>query len=279
MCKRAAMTTISQVLVSTPFRETLTPQCSQGVTPWIPETPLSTSENASAIDTYNAGINEIALLTQGVSREPLPFQLTIPWDEAREADKKKIIEKASEDCLLVCKAVAPKSGNKLFESLGFSKEERIDRPARDDLVILMTYKNATSKNLKKQILSPYAFRYPAKTLQEIHSPSGKLSNWQIKQARSHAKIHGPGTVPVSEKKHRVRLDMEKVDHFVEFANRPHFYQDVAYGNKILKLDSGEKIQMPNVVRTVARSTMINQYFEYCKEEQLEPLSRSTLFKI
>ena len=66
--------------------------------------------------------------------------------------------------------------------------------------------------------------------------------------------------------------MEKVDHFVEFANRPHFDQDVAHGNKILKLDSGEKIQMPNVVRTVTRSTMINQYFEFCKEEQFEPLS-------
>ena len=73
--------------------------------------------------------------------------------------------------------------------------------------------------------------------------------------------------------------MEKVDHFVEFADRPHFYQDVAYGNKILKLDSGEKIQMPNVVRTVTRSTMINQYIEFCKEGRLEPLSRSTLFKI
>ena len=73
--------------------------------------------------------------------------------------------------------------------------------------------------------------------------------------------------------------MEKVDHFVEFADRPHFYQDVAYGNKILKLDSGEKIQMPNVVRTVTRSTMINQYFEFCKEGQFESLSRSTLFKI
>ena len=72
------MTTISQVLASTPFRETLTPQCSQDATPWIPETPLSTSENASAIDTYNAAINEIALLTPGVSQEPLPFQLKIP---------------------------------------------------------------------------------------------------------------------------------------------------------------------------------------------------------
>ena len=73
--------------------------------------------------------------------------------------------------------------------------------------------------------------------------------------------------------------MEKVDHFVEFADRPHFYQDVTYGNKVLKLDSGEKIQMPNVVRTVTRSTMINQYFEFCKEGQFKPLNRSTLFKI
>ena len=174
LCKRAAMTTISQVLASMSF-QTCTPQCSQGESPWIPETFLSTSGNCNAIDTYNAAINEIALLTPGVSREPLPFQLKIPWDEAREADKKKIIEKASEDCLLVCKAIAPESGDKLFESLEFSKEERIDRPARDDLVILMTaYKNATSKNLKKQILSLYAFRYPAKTLQAIHLPYGKL---------------------------------------------------------------------------------------------------------
>ena len=108
MCKRAAMTTISQVLASTTFGETLTPQCNQGATPWIPETPLSTSENASAIVTYNATINEIALLTPGVSWEPLPFQLKIPWDEARKADKKKIIEKASEDCLLVCKQSHPR---------------------------------------------------------------------------------------------------------------------------------------------------------------------------
>ena len=37
--------------------------------------------------------------------------------------------------------------------------------------------------------------------------------------------------------------------------------------------------MPNIVRRVARSTMINQYFEFCKEDKFEPLSRSTLFKI
>ena len=37
--------------------------------------------------------------------------------------------------------------------------------------------------------------------------------------------------------------------------------------------------MLNVVRTVPRSTMIDQYLEYCKEKCHEPLSRSTLFKV
>ena len=31
---------------------------------------------------------------------------------------------------------------------------------------------------------------------------------------------------------------------------PYFYQDVSFGTKLLKLDSGEPIEMPNVVRTV-----------------------------
>ena len=73
--------------------------------------------------------------------------------------------------------------------------------------------------------------------------------------------------------------MGRVDHFVEFINRPYFYQGVSFGSKILVLDSGDRIKMPNVVRTVTRSTMIQQYLEYWNEESFEPLSRSTLFKI
>ena len=94
-----------------------------------------------------------------------------------------------------------------------------------------------------------------------------------------ANLSGPGTTLEVTTKHRVRLDMGKVDHFVEFTNRPYFYQDVSYGSKILILESGDRLEMPNVVRTVNRSTMFKQYLEYCKEQCHEPLSRSTLFKI
>ena len=71
----------------------------------------------------------------------------------------------------------------------------------------------------------------------------------------------------------------RLNHFLSFADQPYFYQDVSYGTRTSKLDSGEQLIMPNVLRTVARSTMIAQYFRHCYEEGFEPLGRSTLFQI
>ena len=117
------------------------------------------------------------------------------------------------------------------------------------------------------------------SIQKLHSPYGKLSTRQIRQARCHARILGPGSILEQKKHHRLRIDMRKVDHFIEFVNRPYFYQNVSYESKLLKLDNGETIETPNVVRTVTWSTMISQYMQFCQKEKCEPLSRSTLFRI
>jgi hypothetical protein len=65
--------------------------------------------------------------------------------------------------------------------------------------------------------------------------------------------------------------MGKVDHFIDFANRPYFHQDVTFGTRNLKLQNGETIEMPNVVRTVTRSTMVAQYLEFCSEDSMQYL--------
>ena len=79
--------------------------------------------------------------------------------------------------------------------------------------------------------------------------------------------------------YHVRLDTTLVDHFIDFINRPYSYQDVAFGTRKLKLNNGQEVLMPNVIRTVTRSTMISQYLMFCEEEQVVPLSRVTLFRI
>ena len=101
----------------------------------------------------------------------------------------------------------------------------------------------------------------------------------MRKAKEHAKKTGPGIPVENLKRHPVRVDMKKVDHFLDFINRPYFYQDVAFGTRNLELESGEILTMPNVVRTVTRSTMIALYISLCKDEEFEALSRSTLYRI
>ena len=49
------------------------------------------------------------------------------------------------------------------------QRELFDGSAPDDLVVLMTaYKKAKTRNLKKQILSLYALRYPMTKMKKIH---------------------------------------------------------------------------------------------------------------
>ena len=268
---------------STPLREPPAPHsCSESSPCWTPEEAYTTeSEGNEVTKGYNSAIDKIAnLINPSVTRSSLYSQLNVPFRSLRKNDQVAIVKKATEDCLLVCKVIAPDDGEELFHSLTCSSDREDDVSIPDDLVVLMTaYKNAGTRALKRQILRLYVYRYPATTLKKIHEPYENLSTWEIKQARLHARSSGPGTLPINKKLPHVRLDMAKVDHFVEFVNRPYFYQDMSFGSKILTLDSSEKVEMPNVVRTVTRATMVSQYFEYCKEQEYNPLSRTTLFKI
>ena len=198
-------------------------------------------------------------------------------DNISTGEMNEIKERASEACVFICKMIAPNDGEKLFKSLHSEAEPEVS----SDLINLMkAYAKAPTRNLRTQILSLYAYQYQVKTLQKLHEPYAKLTQWQIRRARAHAKMIGPGGNVSNSTCHRVSLDMTKVDHFVDFINRPYYHQDVAFGTRTLKLDSGESVSMPNVIRTVTRSTMVAQYLRYCKDENFDnPLSRSTLFRI
>ena len=177
---------------------------------------------------------------------------------------------------MICEVIAPNAGEELFQAMNSTSDIHVS----EELAALMTaYKNATTRKLKLQILSIYAHNYPAKILIKLHEPYAKVTMWQIRKARLHAQQSGPGNIIETQKHSRIRIDRTKLDHFIAFANRPYFYQDVAYGTRKLKLDSGQTLTMPNKIRNVTRSTLIQQYFKHCEEEEVEPLSRATLFRV
>lgn len=73
--------------------------------------------------------------------------------------------------------------------------------------------------------------------------------------------------------------MDKVQHFISFISQPQFIQDVAFGERILKLTTGQKIHIPDVVRTLIGSRIISSYLAYCAEVSFEALRRSSLYHI
>ena len=55
-------------------------------------------------------------------------------------------------------------------------------------------------------------------------------------------------------------------------------QDVAFGTKVLKLDTGGSI-IPAVIRIMIPSRIIEQYSAYCKEQNFEPAGQRSLYRI
>ena len=208
-------------------------------------------KNDALLD-YNEAMAKIAMHSQREKIQPLTFQLTTTWDESKPEEKELCIEKATEACSVVCSVIAPKDGEKLFQAIQLPAPAEHVGPTDDLIALMFAYRDASTKNMKTQILSIYAYRYTMKMLQSFHEPYEKIRLRQIKQARAHARKLGPGSSVPKLERHRVRLDANKVDHFIDFVNRPYFYQDVAFGTRTLTLDDGSQITMPNVIRTVTR---------------------------
>jgi len=236
----------------------------------------SAEKDRNTLQVYNEAISSIALLTD-MTVEPLTFRLVSEWDLAMANERALCLDQVHKACRAVCSVIAPRDSEKLRQAFQQSASGNV---CPDDLqALIVVYKNAPSKNLKTQILSLYASCYSVRFLKKMHEPSEKLSNRQIKKARAHAKNVGVGFNVEKPPSHRVRIDLVKLDHFLSFVDQPYFYQDVAYGTRTIKLDCGEWLVMPNVVRIVGRSTMIEQYFKHCSEEGVDPLGRSTLYRI
>ena len=226
-------------------------------------------------EVYNTAMAQIAGLSDIKILEPLTFRLKVDWGTATEKEKQMCEEKVDEACRAVCKVIAPSSSEELLKSY----VKGASRSDKEVEALTSAYRQAPTKNLKTQILSIYALRYTSNELKAMHAPFEKLSDRQIKKARTHAKTVGVGLEVEEVPHYRVRIDRSKLEHFLDFVDQPYFYQDVSFGTRTVKLDSGQQMVMPNVVRTVGRSTMIEQYHQWCREEDYQPLGRSTLYRI
>lgn len=106
-----------------------------------------------------------------------------------------------------------------------------------------------------------------------------LSKWRIDQERQYVIHTGQGQPVPDQPIFSTRIDAAKVDHFLAFIAHPDLLQDVAFGTKNLKFNSGGNIIIPAVIRTLIPSPVIKHYAAYCKQQLFEAASDRSLFRI
>ena len=139
-----------------------------------------------------------------------------------------------------------------------------------------TYDNASSGNLKKQVLSIFA---DLTTYEEIRTFLPGLTKYMFCEARKHRLTSGRGVPVVPKARVRTRVDINQLDHFLNFITSPYIVQDLPFGERFLKLSSGEVIHTPNVIRVSVNERIIDHYLQYCQECEATPLSKSTLRRV
>ena len=77
----------------------------------------------------------------------------------------------------------------------------------------------------------------------------------------------------------MRINESQLDYFLTFITSSHVIQDLPFGQRYLRLANGQILETPNVIRTMIPQRIIEQYTQFCKENNVRPFSPSTISRI
>lgn len=210
-------------------------------------------------------LNEALLRLSDNKFQPLKSQLTRPWSELAKSAKYYYISKAKEAVMIVLSIIAPGQEDTILSKLSPSSTNESDATDK-----------AADKKTQLQILSLFANNFTKEKLLQL-VPS--LTQSKIDAARKHASVIGPGQILNPPKIYRIRLPRPKLLHFLEYVSMPSISQVLGFGTMQLHLSSGEKIQIPKVIRNDVSARIFANYLEYCNETEFQTFSHASLYRI
>ncbi|XP_052098399.1 uncharacterized protein LOC127733128 isoform X1 [Mytilus californianus] len=182
---------------------------------------------------------------------------------------------------LICETICPGEGDTLkdlmFKSV-FSahKPEKSSTLDETALILKDTYNSAETWTLRRQIISVLSRNY---SFDEVREMIPDLTKYRFYAAKQHSDKVGCG-LPVSrEKLTRNKIDIAELEHFIDFIISSDVVKDLPFGMKTMKLTSGEIVNVPNLISSLAPSSLVNQYIQFCDSENVGHLGRSTMYKI
>lgn len=209
------------------------------------------------------------------------------WSNSSDRTQQRYTKKSAEMVSAVLKTVAPddSSAGSLWKNLVTCPDmsqllgtETLSPTEQSYLKSLAeAYNNALSWETRRQILSIMSGIASYNTLSE-YIPG--LTQYRYTTANLHRLQFGTGAEITSQPTHsRVCIDRAQLDHFLDFITSPHLVQDIPFGQKSIKLSTGEIIEVPNVIRTMVPQRIAKQYHQYCSEVGFKPFSERTMLRV
>ncbi|XP_076101240.1 uncharacterized protein LOC143071044 [Mytilus galloprovincialis] len=134
--------------------------------------------------------------------------------------------------------------------------------------LLEIYKRADSWTFQQQILTTIV---KDKELQDVQKLIPGLTRYKFKQAKEHIDQFGVGEPVTTKKLSREKYTVSQLDHFIDFITSGQIVKDQPFGEKTLKMESGEVIIIPTVIQSLTPSSIISQYVFLWNEENVKPL--------
>ncbi|CAF1193962.1 unnamed protein product [Didymodactylos carnosus] len=144
--------------------------------------------------------------------------------------------------------------------------------------VTQAYQNADDWPTRRAVLSIVAPKIGYKLIQSFLPD---LTMYRFSSARLHAAVHRTGTIVQPPPRLVNRFDDAQVEHFVDFLTSDHVSTDLPFGEKCMKLTDGTELFVPDTIRNIIPTRIIEQYYGYCNEVNpgFPPLGMSSLYKI
>ncbi|KAK2551331.1 hypothetical protein P5673_027724, partial [Acropora cervicornis] len=216
---------------------------------------------------------------------PITRTLHVGWVDATPKTQKYYTSKMEEVVSSVLEIIAPYDAGLLWSALKASPSinDRYNEPRTESSLLnalIESYKQATHSSTRKNILSVIADKLTFNDLQKL-IPG--LSRSRFTAARRHGVQYGAEALAtqIGKKKTilRQKIDPAQVEHFIEFITSQKVIQDLPFGTRKLRLTSGEEVNIPNVIRLLIPSRLVDQYLHFCHETGFKPLGKSTLLQV
>ena len=245
----------------------------------------STYSDNGAPATTNEPREKLSEFLLACKLEPLGGKPWLSWSDSSEKTRQRQTKRATEIVSVVLKTVSSENAGSLWQSLTSSSAmsktlSGVDQLAHSDHLYLKAlaeaYHNAASWDTRRQVLSIMA---GVGNFNNIAHYIPGLTRYRYTVANLHRLQFGRGAQLPLQPTTRIRVNLSQLDHFLGFITSPHLVQDLPFGQKYLKLSTGDTIEVPNVIRLMIPQRVVQQYKHYCSETNFKPFSDTTMLRV